>query len=126
MTTTDTETQRILLVSSNKWSRVNTTLTRGNRQVEWENIGEGWSGDYNSDDPDDVNLLRFHVLELNGEGEWEDMEDASYCTRMPADTPDNGLRRAAKIIMGQTWGESNIKKICEHLSWISPDDLIEE
>jgi hypothetical protein len=111
------------MTTTDKWSRVFTTLTRDNQKVEWENIGEGWSGDYNSDDPDDENLLRFHVLRLNGKGEWEDVEDASYCTRIPANIPDDDLHRAAKIIMDATYGKRNIKKICEHLSWITPDDV---
>jgi len=101
-------------------------LTRGNRVVEWWNCNEGWSGDYNPEDPDDTNLLRFDVMELDGNGNREHLDDASYCTRMPADTPEKNLRRAAETIMNETYGRSNIKKICERLSWISPDDLKED
>ena len=104
-------------------------LIRGGRKVEWVDIGEGWSGDYNPDDPEDVALLRFDVLELtkveglfsdSPELEWEQMDDASYCTQMPADTSEADLRRGAEIIMDATYGKTNIKKICEELSWISP------
>ena len=104
-------------------------LIRGCRKVEWIDIGEGWSGDYNPDDPTDTPLLRFDVLELtkveglfsdSPELEWEVLDDASYCTQMPADTSEADLRRAAEIIMDATYGKTNIKKICEELSWISP------
>jgi len=104
-------------------------LIRGGRKVEWIDIGEGWSGDYNPDDPTDTPLLRFDVLELtkveglfsdSPELEWEVLDDASYCTQMPADTSEADLRRAAEIIMDATYGKTNIKKICEELSWISP------
>tara|TARA_R110002051_G_scaffold251722_1_gene311084 strand:- start:53 stop:409 length:357 start_codon:yes stop_codon:yes gene_type:complete len=106
-----------------------TEVIRGGRKVEWVDIGEGWSGDYNPDDPEDVALLRFDVLELtkvdglfsdSPELEWEVLDDASYCTQMPADTSEADLRRAAEIIMDATYGQTNIKKICEELSWISP------
>ena len=104
-------------------------LIRGGRKVEWIDIGEGWSGDYNPDDPTDTPLLRFDVLELtkveglfsdSPELEWEVLDDASYCTQMPADTSEADLRRAAEIIMDATYGKTNIKKICAELSWISP------
>jgi hypothetical protein len=106
-------------------------LIRGGRKVEWIDIGEGWSGDYDPDDPDDIALLRFDVLELqqvhepthaddDEAHEWVAMDDASYCTMMPADSSEADLRRAAEIIMDATYGNTNIKKICEELSWISP------
>ena len=104
-------------------------LIRGDRKVEWVDIGEGWNGNYDPDDPDDTALLRFDVLELtNIQGlfsdspvmEWEVLDDASYCTQMPADSSDDILRQAAEIIMNATYGKKNIKKICEELSWISP------
>ena len=104
-------------------------LIRGGRKVEWIDIGEGWSGDYNPDDPTDTPLLRFDVLELtkveglfsdSPELEWEVLDDASYCTQMPADSSEADLRRGAEIIMAATYGKTNIKKICEELSWISP------
>ena len=72
-------------------------LIRGGRKGEWIDIGEGWSGDYNPDDPTDTPLLRFDVLELtkveglfsdSPELEWEVLDDASYCTQMPADTSE--------------------------------------
>jgi|TARA_Y100001949_G_scaffold55972_1_gene47051 hypothetical protein len=107
-------------------------LIRGDRKVEWVDLGEGWNGDYDHDDPLDQALLRFDVLELrqvrepthaddDAAHEWVCLDDASYCTQMPAVSSDTELRRGAEIIMSATWGKSNIKKVCEQLSWISPD-----
>ena len=109
-------------------------VIRGNRKVEWVDLGEGWNGDYDPSDPDDQALLRFDVLELtkveglfseSPELEWEPIDDASYCTQMPADSSKEVLRRGATMIMNATYGKTNIKKICEELSWISPGWCVE-
>ena len=62
-------------------------------RVDWYNAGEGYSGDYNPNDQDDLNLLRFDVYVKRG-GKWEPVDDASYCTNMPASTPQALLERA--------------------------------
>lgn len=94
--------------------------------VEWEDIGEGWNGEYNPDDPKDTPLLRFYVQKNNG-GLWEDVEGASYCTQMPADTNDQILVRALGSIIQEIYDavvdNSSIKKACERLSWLCPDDF---
>jgi hypothetical protein len=36
-------------------------LIRGRVRVEWVELGEGWNGYYQEDDPDDEELLRFDV-----------------------------------------------------------------
>lgn len=106
-------------------------------RVDWCNIGEGYSGDYSPDDPEDENLLRFDVYvktEYNpechnsDEDAWEAVEDASYCTRMPADTDVSVLERALQCIFGRYRdiiddpdNYPSVKKLGEELSWISPD-----
>lgn len=97
---------------------------RGDIKIEFEHIGEGWSGDYDPDDPDDVRLLRFTVYKIDF-GEWSPIDDASYCTMLPVDTPKKSLHKALKLIMDiiyfdATTGHS-IKKKSEALSWLSPD-----
>jgi hypothetical protein len=120
-------------------------VIKHNRKVDWVDLGEGLSGDYDPNDPNDVAMLRFDVLELQqvhehehtDDGvidhnfgrttyhEWVAMDDASYCTQMPADTSDDILRRGATMIMNATYGKDNIKKICEGLSWIEPGWCVE-
>ena len=97
-------------------------------RVEWVNLGEGWSGDYDPDDPEDENLLRFDCYVHNGEI-WEDPGDASYCTRMPANTDPRILRRVIKIILerfADTYAAHSYKRALEELSWLCPDDFKEE
>ena len=100
-------------------------LIKGNVKIEWADIGEGLSGDFNPDDPDDIALLRFDVYVQSPEdGEWLAVDDSSYCTMMPASESEDLLMNALKYLMeeifpGASQGYS-IKKLCERLSWISP------
>ena len=67
---------------------INLNIIRDNVRVEWDYIGEGISGDYNGDNPEDIKLLRFRVSSRDGaEDIWTDVDDGSYCTCMPLDTP---------------------------------------
>jgi hypothetical protein len=89
-------------------------LTAGDVKVVLEAIGEGRSGEYNEDDPEDIELLRFTVYRKNPDhptintpwewDAWEQVEDASY-----------------EVYSYVEAGQS-IKKICELLSWIAPED----
>jgi hypothetical protein len=101
-------------------------IIRGNVKVEWVELGEGCYGDYDEDDPYDVELLRFDVSILIND-EWIDPGDASYCTRFPVAVPDWQKFAGLLLIMSEVYepaSEGNsIKKLCERLSWISPDWL---
>ena len=102
-----------------------TELIRGNVKVEWVELGEGYDGDYSPIDPEDRELLRFDVSRRTANGEWEAVEDASYCTLTPADTPEDVQRALLALLMDEVYdpveaGQS-IKKLCERLSWIEPD-----
>lgn len=95
-------------------------------KVEWTNLGEGINGDYEEGNPADVNLLRFDVYILRN-GRWKEVDDASYCTEMPADTDVDTLKRAAAylakeyaMVLGDD-PNASVKKLGERLSWICPD-----
>lgn len=93
-------------------------LIDGKYKVEWVNLGEGKDGDYDPNDPDDVALLRFDV---SFDGEL--MQDGSYCTLLPVDTPENILRKGLERIMDTINEEcrsdgSCSTKVFEELSWI--------
>ena len=98
-------------------------LTRGNIRFEWVNLDEGNNGDYDPDDPEDVNLLRFDGYRKFGK-DWEEIGDSSYCTQMPASTPLPILRSALEHIMESAadhiLSDGRAKRIMEELSWISP------
>lgn len=95
-------------------------------KVEWYNADEGWSGDYDPDDPNDENLLRFDVYRRGPDGEWEEVEDASYCTQMPASTCKEVLQRALRMLLKEYTNalssnpNCSVKKLGESLSWICP------
>lgn len=99
-------------------------LVKGNVRVSWEELGEGLDGDYDPNDPDDVELLRFDVSVFK-DGYWEAVDDASYCTLMPISAPDILKSSGLRIIMDEVYeplmAGYSIKKVCERLSWIGPD-----
>ena len=94
-----------------------TSLTDDRVRVDLEHIGEGWSGDYDPDDPKDQPLLRFDVY-LND----EPLDDASYCTQLPDTLDDTTRGKALRYLMDQVKDPAesghSIKKLCERLSWI--------
>jgi hypothetical protein len=102
-------------------------------------LGEGVSGDYIADDPEDEPLLRMdiyrkfeglHNLPENAEyfceadsyedGDWMYVHNSSYCTQLDARSPREQLIDAAKFILGQV--EDDVKNYTrrnyDHLSWI--------
>jgi hypothetical protein len=88
--------------------------------VELEHIGEGWSGDYIADDPDDEALLRFSVLDAET---GEQIDDGSYCTRLPESLGDDDRQLVIAAIKRRIDGKDNIKRICEELSWLDMSDV---
>lgn len=101
-------------------------LTCGDIRTVWVNLEEGFNGDYNPDDPDDKNLLRLDLYQrLNGE--WESVEGASYCTRMPVDADESLLKRSLRyaldnyrVALSGRPGFS-VRHVGETLSWMDPD-----
>jgi hypothetical protein len=90
-------------------------------------------GDYNPDDPDDVNLLRFDVYVKLENGEWEPIDDASYCTNMPADAPKEVLERALRCIFNRYRDVidgpeiyTSVKKLGEELSYIGESNFADQ
>ena len=97
------------------------------------------SGDYRPDDPHDINLLRFDVYvkadaDTNAEtvDGWAEVEDASYCTNMPATASEDVLEKALRcifkryrdVITGPDY--PSVKKLGEELSHISENDFSSE
>ena len=88
-------------------------------KVAWEDLGEGLYGDYDPENANDTAMLRFDVYRMVS-GEWEPMEDASYCTMMPTDTPKETLQAGLEAIMGAVYGKESVSRICDELSWMAP------
>ena len=98
-------------------------------RIDFVNLGEGLCGDYNPTDPNDVNLLRFDVYQRKCVFDaWEPVNDASYCTMIPADTSTEILQKALQFLLTQYTNalesqspSESVKKIGERLSHISPE-----
>ena len=103
-------------------------LIRDNVKVEWEAIGEGLSGDYNPGNPRDIELLRFYVSVLR-DGEWEEKDDGSYCTRFPVAAADKEKWAGLLLLMDRFHDvlfsdpDASIKKLGEELSWIDSESV---
>jgi hypothetical protein len=90
----------------------------GNHKVSWEYIGEGLSGDYHSEDLDDIPLLRFYCFkETNGIR--EEITDGSYCTQFYINTPRHFLMIATLIIFDLLERHEHPKHYLESCSWFN-------
>ena len=106
------------------------TIEGNGVRLDLDSIGEGFCGDYDPDDPTDRELLRFDVYKWAGpdsdyHDNWEPLDDASYCTQIPADLDAGEQAKLAAILFNEVFGPVNdghsIKKLCERLSWIGTD-----
>jgi len=113
-------------------------------KVEFSDIGEGFNGDYNPDDPDDVSLLRLdiqvhpsHEMAEPGyssfDDEWVPMRRGSCCTNVPCSTPMAEQKRllgvAEELLMRATPPNGTIKgvslkRVAETLSWMEPGSTV--
>lgn len=101
-----------------------------NLKVEWEDIGEGLNGDYDPNDPDDKQLLRFDVsYRQSRKDDWEAVPDSSYCTMIENTCPPRILKAILRYIykeVDKKWRNGcSVKKLCEYLSWLDSDREID-
>ena len=104
----------------------------GNIKVELVDLGEGLCGDYNPEDPDDVELFRFDVSYRDEHGNWNPIPDSSYCTRLRVNIPEK-LKKKALIVLIKEYHNAvgpkytelspSVKKLGERLSWICEGDF---
>lgn len=98
------------------------TLQRGEVILRWAALGEGWNGDYNPDDPEDEELLRFDAF--IEDHEWEDdYPTYSYCTMFPASATPEQRQAGLEYLMLHLYpfmskGEW-CRDVAEELSWIN-------
>lgn len=98
------------------------SLTRDGVRASWSYADEGMYGFYNPDDTGDIALLRFDVCRFV-DGEWEYVEDSSYCTMVPFDTDEVRLVALLQEILDEVADDVcagiSVKKKCEQLSWMT-------
>lgn len=97
-------------------------MTLGTYKAEWVDIGEGLDGMYDPDNPDDIALLRIDTYELVN-GEWETIDDGSYCTGMPVASSPETLEAGLRLILEELndLGGASPKKMMEGMSWMAPE-----
>lgn len=116
-------------------------LVQGNIKIELDWVSEGLNGDYEPDDPQDEPMLRFWIMRRIREDDpkvkdarlipdknhlnWQEVDDASYCTQLKATDPRGKLIWATQFILDTVAdpaeARDSIKRICENLSRISKD-----
>ena len=108
-------------------------------RVQFVELGEGLNGDYNPDDPNDVELLRFDVyvrpegdeqdygldefVAEDGTGSWVDPGGASYCTNVPVTATPQQRRDLLVLIHGRI-GNPPTKLAMQQASWFGLDKLV--
>jgi len=99
------------------------SYTKGGVRVEIEYIGEGFSGDYDPENPEDKPLLRFNVMHRVGR-EWDQDSDGSFCTQVPATISQEEAKRLARHIWQKAQKpKESLKRTCERLSWITDAEI---
>lgn len=102
-------------------------LERGDCRIDWDELGEGLSGEYHPDDPDDVELLRFTVYRRTANPDypdgWQPVDDASYCTLVRADIEAPQRLELLNLLMDvfhdPVVADQPVKKLGERMSWIN-------
>lgn len=102
-------------------------VIQGEFKVTWDWIGEGYHGDYDPSDPEDEALLRFYCYRKNN-GQWEEIDFTSYCTRVSRTTPPETLKVLSKPIFSaleknlkpeQYTASRTLERELEKLSWMT-------
>ena len=90
-------------------------------KIELTYIGEGYSGDYNENDPDDEPLLRadifYHDMENEEDGKNEDYytnEPVSTCTDLSADISLDAAEELVKNMLKKFTASMETKRCSEH------------
>lgn len=107
-------------------------LVNGPVRVCFTDIGEGVSGDYNPDDPEDTPLLRVdcnvrvglgYCGEDTDEPEWLYPQDGSICTAIPTTTDDERLCELlgmiAKDLRKVVESDRSVKHAMDRYSWLT-------
>jgi hypothetical protein len=101
----------------------------GNVEVELTWIGEGWCGDYDEEDQNDLMLMRFDVSLITIDNDHIPVDDASYCTQIALTDPEE-IKVKAVTFLAEQYADAlssatkeyipSVKKLGERLSWIGP------
>jgi hypothetical protein len=88
------------------------TSADGRFRLEWVDLGEGVSGDYDPEDPNDTPYLRADLYVGTAEEAQE-----SYCTLAPTFTPEVLLKRYADELFRDLAKDSSTKRVMQSWTW---------
>lgn len=71
-------------------------------EVQWDFIGEGYSGDFDPEDPDDRELWRLDLYNISRD---EFVEGASWCTQLPLNVTDDAILHRVGIWIAERSSE---------------------
>lgn len=86
-------------------------------KLDWIDLGEGIDGDYNPDDPDDQPYLRADLYQMSEGGEWQEVNDGSYCTLAIVNTPSDTLKKISVDLFADLGDNQFKKRIMENWTW---------
>jgi hypothetical protein len=103
-------------------------------KVALAELGEGKSGDYDEEDPNDEEYLRFDVSFIYFEDDGTETEyqpqDHSFCTELPVTLSGHDRVKAMQFIMDKVFSDmsegNEVSNLLERLSWINPTWLTDE
>lgn len=122
--------QYIIDVTGDEWEPV--IIYDDSLKVAFADIGEGYNGDYDPDNPEDAPLLRLDIMIKEPEDVDEDFYDCttfSYCTCIVANTPVKTLTKLLLLVheafrkaIDEEADEGQLKLLAERCSYLTADD----
>ena len=85
--------------------------------IEFTQIDEGNSGDYDPEDPNDVPRLRFYCHKII-DGEYVEIEDTSHCTMLTPLASEAVLQRYAELVANAVDSAYTKHRLAE-ITWIT-------
>jgi len=97
-------------------------------KAAWINLKEGRDGDFNPDDPDDINFLRFQLFKWDEKAnDYIEAPNSSYCSRVPVAISREKAIGLLDTIMETTKNElmwaGHAQETCEKLAQMEPSEL---
>lgn len=100
------------------------SIVKDTVRIDFDELGEGWGGEFDEEDPGDEELLRFTTYRWQ-DGSWEEVDSGSYCTQLPVTLPPGQRKAALQYLMGQLHGAvttgDSVRHRAAQLSWFAPD-----
>lgn len=104
-------------------------LEHDNIRIEWVRLGEGYGGDYNPDDPEDEELLRFDLTVRDEDGEWPLEANESRCTLFPVNSDEVYLKGGLRWMLNRFLSRearhpmAGLRNAADLMSYVTPNEV---